>query len=165
MARDTLKRVEYDLGLQAVRSGWDGISFWVHARAGIVPGAGHDGAPAVVMTANMWLTVGSDVFYDLIEIRTDDFGHTWSVPLKHSTLGRRREPEDVEVAVSDYQPMWHAASGVLHCLHLWGALSAATLPSRLRRSTSRKASENRDPAAISCCRAADLDSVLPSPQQ
>lgn len=101
--------VEYELKLDTVTSGFDGKTCWVAARAGIVPG----NSPSVVMTMQKLLLVGSDVFFAINEVRTDDLGKTWSPPLEHATLGRRLEPEGVEIVIGDFTPQWHAASGKL----------------------------------------------------
>src|SRR5688572_31525436 len=60
------------------------------------------------------LLTGSDVFFALNEMRTDDLGKTWSGPREHAeTLGRRKEPDGVVVATCDFTPKWHAHSGKL----------------------------------------------------
>jgi hypothetical protein len=60
------------------------------------------------------LLTGSDVFFALNEMRTEDLGRSWSGPIEHGqTLGRRSEPEGVIVATCDFTPKWHAASGKL----------------------------------------------------
>ena len=60
------------------------------------------------------LLTGSDVFFALNEMRTDDLGKTWSGPREHAeTLGRRNEPDGVIVATCDFTPKWHARSGKL----------------------------------------------------
>jgi hypothetical protein len=82
----------------------------VHPRAGIVPGE----TPAVVLTMQKLQLTGSDVFFALNEMRTDDLGKSWSEPLEHSqSLGRRTEPDGSIVATCDFWPKWHAASGKL----------------------------------------------------
>lgn len=95
---------------------FDGESCWCHPRAGIVPGAGRDGAPAVVMTMNTLNLSGSDVFQAMYGLRTDDLGETWTEPRPFAALAPRTETIDgVErpVAASDFWPRWHAATGKL----------------------------------------------------
>lgn len=100
----------FDLKLDTVSTGFDKKSCWVHPRAGAIPGS----PPKVVLTMQKAMLVGSDVFYALNEMRTDDFGKTWSGPVEHTaSLGRRSEPNGVEVCVSDFWPKWHAKSGKL----------------------------------------------------
>lgn len=107
------REVDYTVQLDVIRSGFDGVHCWVHPRAGIVPAAA-GGPPAVVLTMQQLWLKGSDVFGPLNEMRTDDLGRTWRGPVEHAaTLGHRAEPEDVTLAISDFWPKWHAASGKL----------------------------------------------------
>lgn len=95
---------------------FDGTSFWCHPRAGIVPGAGQDGLPRVVMTMNTMHVGGNDVFQAVYDLHTDDLGQTWSEPREVETLAPRYETIDGQsrpVAVSDFWPRWHRASGTL----------------------------------------------------
>lgn len=102
-------RVDYDIQLDTVTSGFDQKTCWVHPRAGTIPGE----TPIVVMTMQKLLLSGSDVFYALNEMRTDDLGKTWSGPVEHETLGRRNEESGLVSVVCDFTPMWHEASGKL----------------------------------------------------
>ena len=100
----------FRIRLDTPRSGFDKKTCWVHARAGVIPGP----TPKVVMTLQKLLLTGSDVFYAINEMRTDDLGRTWSGPTAHEqTLGRRDEAAGVIVAPCDWTPKWHAASGKL----------------------------------------------------
>lgn len=104
--------------LEAIHRGYDGETCWVHPRAGVVPRE----TPAVVLTMQKLQLTGSDLFFALNEMRTDDLGKTWSEPLEHAqTLGRRAEPDGSIVATCDFWPKWHAASGKLlgigHTVH------------------------------------------------
>lgn len=100
----------FTIQLDTVSSGFDKKSCWVHPRAGAIPG----NPPKVVLTMQKAMLVGSDIFYALNEMRTDDLGKTWSGPVEHTdTLGRRDEPDGVIVAASDFWPKWHAKSGKL----------------------------------------------------
>jgi hypothetical protein len=101
---------EYRIQLETISRGYDGRTCWVHPRAGAIPG---DSA-TVVLTMQRLLLTGSDVFFALNEMRTDDLGKTWSLPREHTeTLGRRNEPDGVVVATCDFTPKWHARSGKL----------------------------------------------------
>lgn len=101
---------DYTIQLDRVRSGYDGTMCWVHARAGAIPGP----TPSIVLTMQKLLLTGSDVFYALNEMRTDDLGRTWRGPTEHTeTLGRRDESDGFVVAASDFWPKWHAQSGKL----------------------------------------------------
>lgn len=100
---------DFEIRLDRVRSGYDGQTCWVHARAGAIPGR----TPTVVLTMQKLLLTGSDVFYALNDLRTGDLGRSWQGPTEHPTLGRREEPGGTVVAPSDFWPKWHAASGQL----------------------------------------------------
>jgi len=104
---------DYTIKLDTVSSGFDGKTCWVAPRAGIVPGKRSDSSPSVVlMMQKLWLK-GSDVFFAVSEVRTEDLGKTWSPPLEHATLDRRKEPNGVEIIVGDFTPKWHAPTGKL----------------------------------------------------
>lgn len=95
---------------------YDGKTCWCHPRAGIVPGAGKDGAPRVVMTMNTLDVSGSDVFKAVHALHTDDLGKTWTEPADQAPLKPRAEMidgEELPVALSDCWPTWHAASKTL----------------------------------------------------
>jgi lysophospholipase L1-like esterase len=101
----------FELARQTVTNGYDGETCWVHPRAGSIPGQPN---PSVVMTMQKLLLTGSDVFYALNEVRTDDLGQTWGPITEHgATLGRRQEAGGVIVGACDFTPKWHAASGKL----------------------------------------------------
>lgn len=100
--------VGYRIQLDKVSDGFDGKTCWVHPRAGAIPGA----TPSVVLTMQKLRLTGSDIFYALNEMRTDDLGRTWSGPTEHMTLGRRAEGAG-EVGVCDFTPKWHAKTGTL----------------------------------------------------
>ncbi len=105
-----LPSVGYRVQLDTLTEGYDGKTCWVHPRAGAIPGQ----TPIVVLTMQKLLVTGSDVFYALNEMRSDDLGRSWSGPVEHGeTLGRRPEPDDVIVATCDFTPKWHAKSGKL----------------------------------------------------
>ena len=100
----------FTIQLDTVSNGFDQKSCWVHPRAGAIPG----NPPKVVLTMQKAMLVGSDIFYALNEMRTDDLGKTWAGPVEHNdTLGRRNEPGGIVVAASDFWPKWHAKSGKL----------------------------------------------------
>lgn len=105
-----IKNVAFDIQLDTISSGFDKKSCWVHPRAGAIPGA----VPIVVLTMQKAAIVGSDIFGPLSEMRTDDFGKTWSRPVEHKkTLGLREEPNKISIAPSDFWPKWHAQSNKL----------------------------------------------------
>jgi hypothetical protein len=102
--------VGYRVQLDVLHRGYDGETCWVHPRAGVVPGE----TPAVVLTMQKLLLTGSDVFFALNELRSDDLGKSWTGPREHAdTLGRRQERDGVVVATCDFTPQWHARTGKL----------------------------------------------------
>lgn len=106
---ETTAVIDYDIQLETISSGYDGKTCWVHSRAGTIPGE----RPIVVLTMQKLLLTGSDVFYALNEMRTDDLGTTWSGPTEHATLGRREEGNGLASVICDVTPMWHAKTGKL----------------------------------------------------
>ena len=100
----------FRIQLDTLSHGYDGKTCWVHPRAGAIPGP----TPSVVLTMQKLLLTGSDVFFALNEMRTDDLGKTWRGPVEHAeTLGRRNERDGVIVATCDFTPKWHAKAGKL----------------------------------------------------
>jgi len=100
----------YRIQLDTLSHGFDGKTCWVHPRAGAIPGS----PPKVVLTMQKLLLTGSDIFYALNELRSDDLGKTWTGPTEHAdTLGRRPEADGWEVGVCDFWPKWHAKTGKL----------------------------------------------------
>ena len=71
--------VQYRTQLDTICSGFDKKTCWVHPRAGAVPGT----PSRVVLTMQKLFLTGSDVFYALNEMRTDDLGKTWTGPVEH----------------------------------------------------------------------------------
>ena len=68
------------------------------------------------MTMNTLHLDGSDVFKAVYGLSTDDLGITWTEPAALEPLAVHYETiDDVErpVAVSDFWPSWHEASGRL----------------------------------------------------
>ena len=112
--------LDYKIQLDTIRRGWakdftetDASGYhkycWVHARAGTIPGP----KPVVVLLMQKLMMSGSDVFYAMTEMRTDDLGRTWSEPFEHETLGRRKEADGTESAITAMFPAWHAKTGKL----------------------------------------------------
>ena len=108
-ASPDVPRVSYDVQLDTITSGFDKETCWVHPRAGAIPGE----PPIVVLTMQKLLLSGSDVFYALNEMRTEDLGKTWAGPTEHETLGRRNVEDGIVAVVCDFTPKWHAKTGRL----------------------------------------------------
>ena len=81
----------YRLSRDVPTKRYDGKKCWCHPRAGIVPGAGKDGLPRVVMTMNTLDVSGSDVFKAMHVLHTDDLGKTWTKPAASASLAVRHE--------------------------------------------------------------------------
>ena len=100
----------FDIELQTIHSGYDRKTCWVHARPGAIPGD----PPIVVVTMHKLRLSGSDVYYEINDMRSDDGGKTWTGPVPHKeAFGRRLVEHGIEEGVSDFWPQWHAKSGVL----------------------------------------------------
>ncbi|WP_296461469.1 prolyl oligopeptidase family serine peptidase [Rubinisphaera sp.] len=123
----------YQIERSTAISGFDGKTCWVHARAGAIPAevAGENSSePLVVMTLQKLLLSGSDLFYELHEMRTDDLGVTWTEPVPQEAFKRQTVPasdqnqslpKGAEIApqllqpgdqttVCDFTPMWNSAT-------------------------------------------------------
>jgi hypothetical protein len=106
----------YQLSLEVCTKLFDGKQCWTHPRAGIIPNAGGNGRPRVVMTMNTLDLEGSDVFKGMYGLHTDDLGKSWTAPERLLSLDPRSEIIDGAtrpVAVSDFWPKYHKASGKL----------------------------------------------------
>ena len=101
----------FDIELQTIHSGYDRKTCWVHARPGAIPGD----PPIAVVTMHALRLTGSDVFYPIHDMRTDDGGKTWTEPTPHEAAFARRPTNEYGFAegVCDLMPMWHAETGVL----------------------------------------------------
>lgn len=90
---------------------------WFHPRAAAIPGHGHDGRPAVIMTIQKHL-IADDHYSGLWVMRTNDLGKTWSGPTEIPELAWRKEAGNagVDLSVADVTPGWHAPSKKLIAL-------------------------------------------------
>lgn len=106
----------YRTQVDVVHQGYDGEYCFVQNRCGIVPRSGGQ-PPIVVMTMNPLKLIGSDVYFTVHDVRTDDLGKTWTKPTPHEGLSRRpdgtHEGKPMEIGVCDFWPKWHAKSGKL----------------------------------------------------
>ncbi len=96
--------------------GFDKTFCWVHARAGAIPpkAPGNDSEnPLMVMTLQKLQLSGSDVFYALNNMRSDDLGATWTAPERQEVFARQKVDDHVEMTVCDFSPRWHAKTGKL----------------------------------------------------
>lgn len=104
---------DYDVKLDIPLRGYDGKTSWVHPRAGLIPCKPGE-PPAVVMTLMKARMDRSDVFSPCWDLRSEDLGKTWTMPVQRTeAFARRIEDGGVEVGACDFTPQWHAASGKL----------------------------------------------------
>jgi len=125
-------RLNFEIERSVATKGFDGKECWVHSRAGAIPASAaksQTGNPTVVMTMQRLLLSGSDVFYALNEMRTDNLAMSWTAPQRHESFARQplnestkgllleADPslstDNIEITVCDFTPKWHAASGKL----------------------------------------------------
>ncbi|MCL4201687.1 MAG: hypothetical protein KJ000_04280 [Pirellulaceae bacterium] len=94
--------LDYRIELTTASSGFDGETCWVHARAGAIPPGTPGNArqtPLVVMTMQKLLLTGSDVFYALHNLWTDDLGETWTKPQLQPVFERQVLGDGIESVV------------------------------------------------------------------
>lgn len=107
--------LDFDIKLETVLTHDDGEFLWFHPRVAAIPGAGANGAPAVVMTLQKHLRV-SDFYSGLHVMRTDDLGASWTGPEAIPELDWTHDAAGVIQAVADVTPGWHAPTGKLIAL-------------------------------------------------
>lgn len=98
------------------REGFDSAFCWVHARAGAIPpGTPGNSAsqPLTVMTLQKLQLSGSDVFYALNNMTSDDLGKTWRSPEQQDVFARQRVDQAIERTVCDFWPSWHQQTSTL----------------------------------------------------
>ncbi|WP_135552258.1 sialidase/neuraminidase family protein [Paenibacillus cymbidii] len=102
--------LDYSIHVDTIYSQIDDLYYWVHPRAGTIPGD-----PAtVVLAMQKYYRIGDDYFGTVFEMRTHDVGQTWVGPIEHDgTLSRRRYGEGMDMVICDFSPQWHAATGKL----------------------------------------------------
>ncbi|TNJ67268.1 exo-alpha-sialidase [Paenibacillus hemerocallicola] len=101
----------YDIRLDTICSGFvpGQVYCRTHPRAGIVKGE----KPSIVLTMSPLDLTGSDVFYALTGMSSEDGGRTWSPPVEQPSLGRRALHDGLMEVICDFTPGWHEASGKL----------------------------------------------------
>ncbi len=112
LAAKTPVALEYTIQLDVLTEGHDGKTEWGWPRVGLIPPR-----TAVVLMHRASLA-GSDTVLSTHDMRTDDFGASWTKPQLQPNLGRRAYEGDANVELSpiDLVPAWHAASGKLLAL-------------------------------------------------
>lgn len=101
----------YTIRLDTICSGFLSGQRLCHTdpRAGIVKGE----KPSIVWTLSPLDLSGSDVFYAITGMSSEDGGRTWSPPAEQLPLGRRALHDGLVEAICGFTPAWHEASGKL----------------------------------------------------
>ena len=101
--------VPFEATVQTVREGYDRHTCWVQTRGAFVP------PTTAVITTQKLLLAGSDVFFGIHSLHSDDSGLTFADPAPQAGLGRQPYPEDPTrvQCPCDATPAWHAPSGRL----------------------------------------------------
>jgi hypothetical protein len=110
--RDIGSRLAFDVAAEPAIRELNPEFCWFHPRAAVIPDAGKDGNPAVIMTLLKHLAA-DDHYSGLYFMRTDDLGQTWTRPVAIPKLAWRSQSKDITAAVIDTTPGWHAQSGRL----------------------------------------------------
>lgn len=109
-------KFKYNLSLNVPTRFFNGDNCWVQSRVEIIPEAGDDVLPRVVMTMSRKDLSGSDVFRATYGMESCDMGLIWTNPKEIHELEPRYEMIDGvkrPVAIGGFQPAWHNASRVL----------------------------------------------------
>ena len=103
--------LSFHIELTTISRGYDRKTCWVHARGGVLPPS------TAIITMQKLKLSGSDVFFAINDMRTDDLGKTWKGPVRHETLARRKirtlNRKELIACPCDFWPAWHAATGKL----------------------------------------------------
>lgn len=92
---------------EIIRCGYDREYCWVQTRAGLIP------PHTVIMTTQKLRLTGSDIFYCIHSLRSDDDGKSWGELTPQPGLDRRPDGSGLEFCPCDGTPAWHAATGKL----------------------------------------------------
>jgi len=90
---DRQSKGDFEIQLQTIHSGYDRKTCWVHPRAGMIPGNSQQGGDlfTAVLTMHELRISGSDVYYPIHDMRTDDGGElgSYNTQTHWLTLGDR----------------------------------------------------------------------------
>jgi len=92
----------------SVHSGYDRQTCWVQARAGYVPDSQYS-----VLTAQKLRLTGSDIFYAIHSMYSEDGGQNWTELIEQKAFAPRYNDDGSYFYVSDFWPKWHAASNTM----------------------------------------------------
>jgi hypothetical protein len=90
----------------------DRDTYWMQARAGIVP-QGSGEKPKAVITLQKTDRVGVHMYHGLAAMWSNDLGKTWTNPVALKTVDRIIHPDGLMEAPVDMTPQWHEKSGKL----------------------------------------------------
>jgi hypothetical protein len=107
--------LSYDIELATALKGYDGLTCWVHARAAALPSTHSNKCPSIILTMQKLLLSGSDVYYGISDMHTDDLGHSWSLPCRRPALARIVQNDGSEAIGHDYTPKWHKQTNTILC--------------------------------------------------
>ena len=102
-----MHQVDYSIKLDVVSEGYDRKMGWWLPRVGIVP------PRTAILTMAKSDQDKNDVLTGISDMRSDDLGENWSVPVLHPTLDRRPLVGGLEICPTDTTPAWHAKTGKL----------------------------------------------------
>ena len=124
-----MKSMNVAVDLQVVREGYDRKTCWVQTRAGVLP------SDQAVITTQKLLLSGSDIFYAIHSLHSNDGGRTFSEPMPQEGLGRRPSPDDPNriICPCDGTPAYHEASGKLLLTGHTAVYEQGDLAARYRR--------------------------------
>jgi len=110
----TPPRVSFEVECTTVMRRDPGVAegiYWMQNRAALVPTRSAGETPTAIMV--LYQLLGrSDFFSGVYTMRSEDLGATWTAPERPVDLDWVRDGE-VNIAVADVTPMWHAPSGKL----------------------------------------------------
>lgn len=84
---------------------------WFHPRPAAAPKLGEGGAPFSLITIQKHLHGVSDYYSGLYAMTSRNLGKTWDGPIEIPELGWTKESDEVDIAVADVTPGWHARTG------------------------------------------------------
>ena len=94
-----------EISLNKISTGFKGERCYVHARGVILPnGFG-------VITMQKLELSGSDIFYGIEMVKTQDFGKTFTPPTPCANLSRVYCPDGTSYVMCDATPFYHKATG------------------------------------------------------
>ncbi len=111
-AADEVPVIPFSIELSTIMEYNGGDYLWFHPRASELPGQGHDGQLAAIMTFQKHLFV-SDYYSGLSYKTTYDGGKTWSETVTPEELAWVKDEKGVNTSPADMTPGWHAPTGTV----------------------------------------------------